>query len=127
MKNICLSSRNAFFVIFILWLLVFSSCSTSPVHPQPTTQQSPPVDSIQASEPPPLYINPDNWASVPRTLVSDLKQRLDNKQKVLIVDVRSLDEYSADHLPGAVSAPLNDIVSGKWSPGGNISDQIVIY
>ena len=40
---------------------------------------------------------------------AELKRKLKKREGVLVVDVRPAEEYAAGHLPGAVSAPLEDL------------------
>ena len=111
--------------VAILVLMISSACSSS-TPPQPTT----PTQQGSISEPysvAPPYANPANWDAVPRYTVQELKQKLDNKEKLLVVDVRYPEEFAVDHLPGAVSAPLQTIIDGKWLPTGGINDAIVLY
>ncbi len=42
----------------------------------------------------------------------ELKSRIDSGEKVLVVDVRSLQEYNERHITGSVSAPLKQVLSG---------------
>jgi hypothetical protein len=53
---------------------------------------------------------------VPRISIDDLKQKMDSGADILIVDTRHRETYDVDHIKGAVSAPLDDIVAGKWQP-----------
>jgi 3-mercaptopyruvate sulfurtransferase SseA len=119
--------RKIFTAVFILSSIVFLGCTKSAVPPQPTSDQSQQSDLDQTYQPPPAYADPDNWSSVTRLMATDLKQKIDAKQKLLVVDVRSPEEYKIEHIPGAVSAPFTDLVSGEWTPTGNLNDQIVTY
>jgi predicted sulfurtransferase len=42
-------------------------------------------------------------ASIKEVSVQDVKQMIDNKEKVIILDVRDKEEYDKGHLPGAVN------------------------
>ncbi len=74
-----------------------------------------------------MYVNPENWTSVPRILVTELKQKMDAKQKLVLVDVRSPEEFAVEHIPGAVSVALFEITEGKWTPTGSIKDPVIMY
>jgi 3-mercaptopyruvate sulfurtransferase SseA len=50
----------------------------------------------------------DPNAAAARITLAELKRLLE-KDKVLVVDVRSADAYKASHIPGSVSAPLTEI------------------
>jgi rhodanese-related sulfurtransferase len=49
-----------------------------------------------------LKIVNDAKSRVKETTVDDVKQQLDNGDKVLLVDVREESEFARDHLPGAI-------------------------
>lgn len=47
------------------------------------------------------------YSNVPRVSLADAKASFDNKSAVF-VDVRDLDVYNADHIPGALNIPLGE-------------------
>jgi rhodanese-related sulfurtransferase len=49
-----------------------------------------------------LKIVGDAKSRVKETTVDEVKQKLDNGEKFLLVDVREESEYAKDHLPGAI-------------------------
>jgi rhodanese-related sulfurtransferase len=49
-----------------------------------------------------LKIVNDAKSRVKETTVDEVKQKLDNGDKVLLVDVREESEFAKDHLPGAI-------------------------
>ena len=49
-----------------------------------------------------LKIVNDAKSRVKETTVDEVKQKLDDGEKVLLVDVREESEYAKDHLPGAI-------------------------
>ena len=49
-----------------------------------------------------LKIVNDAKSRVKETTVDEVKQQLDNGNKVLLVDVREESEFAKDHLPGAI-------------------------
>ncbi len=52
---------------------------------------------------------PDDAPAVPRVSLEQLKEKLDAGADVVIVDVRSKEEFAAGHIPGAVSIPWEEI------------------
>ena len=54
---------------------------------------------------------PRNESDVPRISPENLKNRLDNGEPILIVDVRSVKAFKAQHIVGAISVPLKQIES----------------
>jgi hypothetical protein len=52
---------------------------------------------------------PQNQDEVPRISPAQLKERLDAGEDVLVVDARSASQYAAQHIPGSISVPLNEV------------------
>ncbi len=78
-------------LISIMFLLAISACAA----PQPQIEPVV-VDAIPQTE-----------DDVPRVTVDEAKTALDSGLAVL-VDVRSLDAYTASHADGAISIPLDE-------------------
>lgn len=54
---------------------------------------------------------------IPRITIAELRQKMESKANILIVDNRHKEEeYDVDHIKGAVSAPLSAILAGEWKP-----------
>jgi 3-mercaptopyruvate sulfurtransferase SseA len=53
---------------------------------------------------------PSSESQVPRISPEELKERLDKKEKITIVDVRSVKEFDAQHIAGAISIPLHQVL-----------------
>jgi hypothetical protein len=51
----------------------------------------------------------DSGSAVPRVSLEQLKEKLDADADVVIVDVRSKEEFAEAHIPGAVSIPWEEI------------------
>lgn len=43
--------------------------------------------------------------SFPQIATDELKAKIDKQEKVFVVDVRTVEEYAAGHLPGAINVP----------------------
>ena len=54
---------------------------------------------------------PEKASEVPRISPQDLKGMLDNKETVLIVDVRPVSAFNTQHIAGAISVPLAEVSS----------------
>jgi adenylyltransferase/sulfurtransferase len=66
-----------------------------------------PVDSLSSL---PILGNAILAAEAPQITVQELKQIIDSKNdKLLLVDVRSPEEYEDSHISGAILVPLTDI------------------
>ncbi len=50
-------------------------------------------------------------SAVQRISTQDLKGMLDKKEAVIIVDVRPVSAFNAQHIEGAISVPLNEVSS----------------
>lgn len=48
-------------------------------------------------------------AGVPFVAPADLKARLDRGEETLVIDVRSTNEFSGGHVPGAINLPVSEI------------------
>jgi rhodanese-related sulfurtransferase len=56
-------------------------------------------------------------ADLPKITAQQLKPQLDqNPTQILLIDVRTDDEFQTGHLPGAIHIPLNTIESGAALP-----------
>jgi rhodanese-related sulfurtransferase len=53
--------------------------------------------------------HPAVQASARETSAQDLKQGLAKKEKILVIDVRSPQEFAAGHVPGAVNIPVDEL------------------
>lgn len=55
---------------------------------------------------------------VPRMTAEEVKQRLDEGEALLVVDVRSREDYDRAHIAGAMSLPVKEIESryGELAP-----------
>ncbi|WP_313627529.1 rhodanese family protein [Kosakonia sp.] len=60
------------------------------------------------------------------TLVSPQEASAQQKNGALIVDIRQADEFRREHLPDAVSLPLDDVLAGQTVTPGS-PDQTVIF
>jgi rhodanese-related sulfurtransferase len=58
--------------------------------------------------------------------VQDLKQRLDNGDKFVFIDVREPYEY-ADFNLGAQLIPLGDLINRTWELDEHKNDEIIIH
>ena len=60
---------------------------------------------------PPEGQRPTTSSEVPRISPEELKDRLDGGEAILVVDSRSLAEFEAGHIAGAISVPSNEVES----------------
>jgi len=108
-------------VITVLTATVGLSC----LKPQSdvSVQITPPApEKTPTSEPAP---SPTLLERVPRISIEELLGKMEGNANIVIVDTRQEDQYNADHIKGAVSAPLATIVAGEWVPPGD--KEIILY
>ena len=101
------------------------SCSSTAANlpPEPKTNPSTSQPGTTATQPA-VTTSP---SKIPRVASEELKQKMDSGVILLLVDIRFPEEYKADHITGAVLAPMKDILEGKWVPGGSPDQEIVVY
>jgi rhodanese-related sulfurtransferase len=51
------------------------------------------------------------FGNVPEIEAADLQARLDQREAVQLIDVRSAGEYAAGHIAGALNVPINQLRS----------------
>jgi len=93
--------------IILIVLLVSIACSlTAPLSPPTTDQPQAGIPTLtQAQVQADLPLTEDD---VPRVTLEEAKAALENGEAV-IVDVRSAEFYSQEHIAGAISIPLAEI------------------
>ena len=85
-----------------------------------TSATSPEVDAPPSTEPSASLLE-----RVPRITIDELLQKMADNSNILIVDTRHADQYEEDHIKGAITVPLDTIVSGGWMPPAD--KEIILY
>jgi 3-mercaptopyruvate sulfurtransferase SseA len=85
-----------------------------------TSATAPEVDAPSSTEPSSSLLE-----DVPRITIDELLQKMADNSNILIVDTRHADQYEVDHIKGAISVPLDTIVSGGWMPPAD--KEIILY
>jgi hypothetical protein len=111
--NIILRRLLALTVVAMLITLVACTSVPAPT-PPPETTAEPPVPEETPVVEPASRLTPSEL--VPRISIEELLGKMESNASIVIVDTRHKEEYDVDHIKGAVSAPLADIVGGKWFP-----------
>ena len=62
-----------------------------------------------------------------KKITSDEAKKMMETQKVIVVDVRSLEEYNEGHIPNAISVPLETIENEAEAKLKNKDDLILVY
>ena len=62
-----------------------------------------------------------------KKITSDEAKKMMETQKVIVVDVRTLEEYTEGHIPNAISVPLETIENKAESKLKNKDDLILVY
>lgn len=103
-------TKAKWFGLLVLLALITSACST-PTQSVPTTSAQPtsqpvPTASVEPTSQPGNL--PQTEADVPRVTAQEAKAAFDSGEAV-IVDVRSVEAFAAQHIKGALSFPLTSI------------------
>ena len=62
-----------------------------------------------------------------KKVTSDEAKKMMETQKVIVVDVRTLEEYNEGHIPNAISVPLETIENKAEAKLKNKDDLILVY
>jgi len=62
-----------------------------------------------------------------KKITSDEAKKMMETQKVIVVDVRTLEEYNEGHIPNAISVPLETIENEAEAKLKNKDDLILVY
>ena len=62
-----------------------------------------------------------------KKITSDEAKKMMETQKVIVVDVRTLEEYNEGHIPNAISIPLETIENKAEAKLKNKDDLILVY
>ena len=62
-----------------------------------------------------------------KKITSDEAKKMMETQKVIVVDVRTLEEYNEGHIPNAISVPLETIENKAEAKLKNKDDLILVY
>ena len=66
-------------------------------------------------------------ASIKTVSAEDVKATIDKKEKVVLLDVRDPNEYTAGHLPGAINVSRGTLEFNIWSKVPDQSAKIYVY
>lgn len=65
--------------------------------------------------------------STKQVTIDDLKEALDAKEDMLVLDVREADEYKADHIPGAFNLPRGLLEFEIWTVAPDRNKKIFVF
>jgi hypothetical protein len=92
------------------WVLVaFLMISCRPAAEPLSPTAAAPVAPAPAPTPSPAAQLPAIKSQVPRLSATELKDRLDQGEPVLVVDVRAASLFESRHIAGAISVPVNQV------------------
>jgi rhodanese-related sulfurtransferase len=69
----------------------------------------------------------DEPASGSAVFPEDLVDRLGNETELLLIDVRTPEEFAAGHIPGALNIPYDKLPSRLHELEGRQSEELVVY
>ena len=114
-----------FILIALLVMVAFAACAPAQTPESPAAAIPPAADNITDNQTDVPAARPTPEESMPRISIGDLKQKMDSGADILIVDTRHKEEYDVDHIRGAVLAPMDDIIAGKWQPPAG--KELILY
>ncbi len=105
----CLFSKKIICIIFVLTLcgLLFTGCSNSTSSSSKTVSKGP--------------------SKYHRITPQQAKEMLDADSKIILIDLRSIEDYKIGHIEGAVSVPYEDAVKKITQQFTNRNAKILIY
>ncbi len=86
-------------LLFLFLGTFLAGCRMAAGNPVPTMPTARPTPSPRTPSP----------AEIPRIRVQELWERLQAGEAIVIVDVRSRQEYEQEHIAGAISLPLEEL------------------
>lgn len=66
-------------------------------------------------------------ADTKQVSIEELKAAIDNKEKVVVIDVREPNEYEVAHIPSSINVPRGLLEFSIWSVVPNIEAKIYVY
>ena len=87
----------------LLFAVPLSSCVPN------SDEQSHAAPSVAPAGPAAMGVSPSPGYEAPLIKAAELKRKLDAKDKVMILDVRSPQAYAREHIPGAKSVPWSKL------------------
>jgi uncharacterized lipoprotein YajG len=108
--------KALFYLLPLVSLLVLAACAGQTPASIPRHECTPdcPAD-IQPDTVPGQAPKSTPSENVPRISIEELRQKMDSKADIVIVDNRSKGEYDMDHIKDSISLPLATIVAGEWT------------
>jgi hypothetical protein len=125
MAGMLRSGKYFFISIVVLVMVTYIACTPAQIPEQPAPGIPPAADNITDNQTDIPVARPAPEDSVPRISIEELKQKMDSGGDMIIVDTRHKEEYDVDHIKGAVSAPLDDIIAGQWQPPAG--KELILY
>lgn len=97
-------------VLLILLSLGLAACATEPAVNEPSGEApageaSEPAEPAEPTEP----AEPEEKAEVKLISPEDAKARLDAGEEIILIDVRTKEEYDQEHIPGAILLPVDQV------------------
>src|SRR5512139_1250083 len=115
-----LNKKISVLIAASLFMLGILACSAALPQNEPASFPTIPDQSFTQAD------LPKTEADVPRLSVEDAMAALE-RGEAIVVDVRSLQSYSAGHIPGAISIPLDEIEVNPNMLGLDKGQWIITY
>lgn len=94
---------------------------------------TPPVSAEEAPKPPKWMTTPVKAlvdkarAATTQVSLSDLRDAIDRKEDMVVLDVRNPDEYDVAHIPDAVNLPRGLLEFNIWTAVPDMDRKIYVY
>ena len=100
-------------LISIIYILALLSCSQETTEEViiPSGEETPTITGNESLEQP-----VQTTIEAPFITIDELLQNTQSNANIIIVDVRSDEDYQISHIKGAISVPESIIKAGEWDP-----------
>jgi len=109
-------NRAALLMLAVVFILSLTAQGLAEEKKQPAWMSTPAKEMVDKA-----------LASVKLVSIQDLKKAMDNKEDIVILDVRNPNEYDAAHIPGAVNVSRGLLEFQIWSVVPDKNAKIYVY
>ena len=109
-------------LIVIYLILILAGCASQEAAQTQSATENPSATESQAAA-----INEKEQETIMLIKPAEGKELLEGENPPLLVDVRTLAEFSESHIPNAINVPLDDVVNGLNSLGIAKDSPVIVY
>ena len=111
--------KGLLYLVAAVLVVILMGCAAPAPTSTPAPECAPACPTAPLTNPSTPSTEPSSRPSpsemVPRLTIDELKQKMESKADILIVDNRHKEEYDVDHIKGAISVPLSVVIAGEWT------------